>query len=145
MRRRVLPTVACVSGGSALAAAIALAGPQTGSASSPPAKILGEVHVNGPERPNIKDGEIERRAPAPFRVRVALTVEARASRKVIRRMTVTSDTRFAVAVAPGTYRVRAEIGPPTVNPVPRPCGTPRLLTTHTGHPAFVKLSCDVTG
>src|SRR5580693_4827858 len=97
--RLVLPTVVVAS---------ALSQATIVSALTRPATIAGEVQVIPPERPNNRHPT--KHASQKVRVKVPLTVEDVRSGKIVRRKTVLTDTKFVLSIAPGSYRLSAQLG-----------------------------------
>ena|ERR1700733_3464526 len=108
-----------------------------------PAIITGEVRVIPPERSKAVSGHPKKHTPQEFEVKVPLTIENVQSEKVVRRKTIMTDTKFVLSIAPGSYRVSAQIGAPLVGPRPKKCGPQRRVDARSGRQVFVSLLCVV--
>jgi len=123
----------------ALGHARALGGAPAARTASRVASFVAEVHVNQPETRRYRANP-----NTPFRTSVPFTVRDGTGR-VVRALEVTSGSPFRVRIATGTYTVSAEIGPPVVNPVPRPCGRAQSVRADSTGRGFVKLICTLVG
>jgi len=96
-------------------------------------------------RPETRQSRARLRArhetPAPLRARASLTVVAKATGAFVLHESVTTNTTFVLSLAPGVYRISAQIGPPLVNPSPRSCGQPRVVAARAHRRAVVAFSC----
>lgn len=124
--------------------AVALAGfGQTSitSALSSKASIAGEVRLVTSGGPPMR----VKRLPRPISASVPVTLENRRTGKIVLSKSIKTNTKFVLRVAPGAYRISAQIGPPVVNPRPRRCGLPSRVSVHPGKQASVMLVCSVIG
>lgn len=119
------PQQALVSGGEAST---------TATAASRKSVITGEAHVEGPSKVGFVPPAVER-----FR---GVVVAVSQGGKVVRTLKTSTDTRFSIPVRPGTYKVTATLGPPTINPRPRSCGSTTLRIKSSREVRFV---CSLTG
>jgi len=118
------------------ARALSLAGPSAAVAAGH-ASFTAEVHINRPETHRSRPGDGK-----GYIARVSLIVSGPTGR---REMTVTSGRRVIIRVAPGTYSVSAQIGPPVVNPVARACGRAKTVLANPSGGGFVRLICGLAG
>lgn len=110
------------------------------SAFTHPATIAGEVQVIPPERSHNR--RLKKHTAQKVRVEVPLTVEDVQSGKVVWRKTILTDTKFVLSVAPGSYRLSAQLGAPLVGPRPKKCG-PLVVNARPSRRVVVRLYCVV--
>jgi hypothetical protein len=107
----------------------------TASAASHKTSITGEAHVEGPSKVGFVPPAVEH-----FQ---GVVVTVSQGSKVVRILKTDTDTSFRIPVRSGTYKVTATLGPPTINPNPRSCGstTVRIKTSS----REVRFVCGLTG
>lgn len=112
------------------------------SATGASATISGKVEVARPETRGSRERlRARHERAAPLRAHAAVIVSDARTGALVRRATVITNTTFALALAPGAYRVSAQIGPPLVNPSLRACGATRAVRAQAGRRAFLRFTC----
>jgi hypothetical protein len=98
--------------------------------------LIGEVKAEVSVPPGLRE---HHRSSNPVQAIVPVTITSEVGGVVLREMVFTN-TKLALWVPTGRYRVSAEIGPPTVNPKPRQCQSTRLVVAK-GRQASFNLVC----